>query len=137
MRTHYGFDARRFLPPGRDPEGGYARFLASQLELDDAIVLVAERESRVVGYVYAGLEPLSWKELRGSAGFIHDIVVDESAHRAGVATELLEAAIDWLREQGAPQVMLWTAVQNDGALRLFTAAGFRRTMIEMTRDLTP
>ena len=32
----------------------------------------------MVGYVYAGLEPLSWKELRDAAGFIHDVVVEES-----------------------------------------------------------
>jgi ribosomal protein S18 acetylase RimI-like enzyme len=78
---------------------------------------------------------MSWRELRGPAGFIHDIVVDESARQTGVARALLSAAIDWLREQGAPRVMLWTATQNDRAQRLFEAAGFRRTMVEMTLEL--
>ena len=32
----------------------------------------------VVGYVYAGLEPQSWKELREACGFIHDVAVDEA-----------------------------------------------------------
>ena len=36
--------------------------------------------------------------------------------------------------QGAPRVMLWTAEQNTSAQRLFARLGFRRTMIEMTRD---
>jgi RimJ/RimL family protein N-acetyltransferase len=31
--------------------------------------------------------------------------------------------------------MLWTAEQNLAAQRLFEQAGFRRTMIEMTREL--
>ena len=30
-------------------------------------MLVAEVDGAVVGYVYAGIEPLSWKELRTSA----------------------------------------------------------------------
>jgi hypothetical protein len=34
-----------------------------------------------VGYIYAGLEPLSWKELRDEAGFIHDVVLAEEARR--------------------------------------------------------
>jgi ribosomal protein S18 acetylase RimI-like enzyme len=135
MRTHYAFDAERFLPPGDDAESGYAWFLETQLNHADAVVLVAERDGTVVGYVYAGLEPLSWKELRGPAGFIHDIVVDETARRSGSARQLLQAALDWLRARGAPRVMLWTASQNVTAQALFDTAGFRKTMIEMTLEL--
>jgi ribosomal protein S18 acetylase RimI-like enzyme len=136
MRTHYAFDSRRFLPPGDAPEEGYAWFLETQLRQPDAVILVAERDGHVVGYVYAGLEPLSWKELRGPAGFIHDIVVDEHSRHRGVARELLDAAVVWLREHGAPRVMLWTATPNARAHRLFQAAGFRQTMTEMTLEVS-
>ena len=135
MRTHYAFDPQRFLAPGDDAAGGYAWFLETQLREPDVVILVAEDNERVVGYVYAGLEPLSWKELRGPAGFIHDIVVEEQARGGGVARELIAAAITWLRQRGAPRVMLWTATQNEGAQHLFEAAGFRKTMIEMTFEL--
>ena len=137
MRTHYAFDPERFLPPGDDPEGGYAWFLDTQFDERDVVVLVAERGAGIVGYVYAGLEPLSWKELRGPAGFIHDIVVDPPARSTGIAHQLLTAAIKWLRMRGAPRVMLWTAAANHDAQRLFDATGFRRTMIEMTLELSP
>jgi ribosomal protein S18 acetylase RimI-like enzyme len=135
MRTHYAFDPHRFLPPGDNPEAGYASFLETELREPDVAILVAERDGQVVGYVYAGLEPLSWKELRGPAGFIHDIVVADDARGTGVARELTAAAVEWLRPQGAPRVMLWTAAQNQRAQRLFDAAGFRTTMIEMTLEL--
>ena len=135
MRTHHEFDSARFMAPGDDPQGGYAWFLGTQLRDPDVVVLVAERAGAVVGYVYAGLEPQSWKELREPAGFIHDVVVNDAGRRAGVATTLIEAAIAWLRERDAPRVMLWTAEQNIGAQRLFAKLGFRRTMIEMTREL--
>lgn len=135
MQIHYGFDQRRFMAPGTNPGEGYSWFLGSQLHEEDVIVLVAERAESVVGYVYAGLEPRSWKELREPAGFIHDVAVDESNRRTGVATALIEAAIEWLRSQGAPRVLLWTAEQNGVALSLFSRLGFRRTMVEMTREL--
>ena len=135
MRTHYAFDRDRFLPPGDDPEGGYAWFLDTQLDEPDVVVYVAAQGKDLVGYVYAGLEPMSWKELRGPAGFIHDIVVDEHARGAGIARALLSAAIAWLRDHGAPRVLLWTATQNERAQRLFEASGFRRTMIEMTLEM--
>jgi GNAT superfamily N-acetyltransferase len=89
----------------------------------------------VIGYVYAGLEPLSWKELRDACGFIHDVVVDERGRRGGIATALITAATEWLRQHGAPRVMLWTAEPNEGAQQLFARLGFRRTMVEMTLEL--
>jgi ribosomal protein S18 acetylase RimI-like enzyme len=135
MRTHYDFDAQRFLAPGAGTESGYAHFLGTMLESPEDCVFVAEEQGSVVGYVFAALEPLSWKELRGPAGFIHDVAVAEEFRRSGAGTKLMEAAIGWLRERGAPRVILWTAAPNDGARSLFHQLGFRDTMIEMTREL--
>jgi GNAT superfamily N-acetyltransferase len=135
MRAHYDFDPKRFMDPGTDPAEGYAWFLGRQLKDNDVVVYVAEQDDDVIGYVYAGIEPISWKELRDECGFIHDVVVDERGRRTGTATALIEKAVEWLRERGAPRVMLWTAEKNAGAQQLFAKLGFRRTMIEMTREL--
>jgi ribosomal protein S18 acetylase RimI-like enzyme len=135
MRTHYAFDAKRFLPPGESAESGYAWFLGSVLDSADGCIFVADEAGEVAGYVYVALEPLSWKELRGPAGFVHDIAVREETRGAGVAKQLLAAALDWLRERGAPRVVLWTAAPNEAAQRLFHGLGFRDTMIEMTLEL--
>jgi len=135
LLLHHGFDPDRFMAPPADPEAGYAWFLGTQLKEADAAVFVAERSGTVIGYVYAALEPQSWKELRDEAGFIHDVVLAEEARRLGIASVLIEKACEWLRSIGAPRVVLWTAEKNEGAQRLFTRVGFRRTMIEMTREL--
>ena len=135
LRAHHQFDPERFMAPGRNPEAGYGSFLRSQLADDDVVVFVAVRDGEVFGYVYAGLEPQSWKELREACGFIHDVAVDESARRGGAATALIDAATEWLRARGAPRVVLWTAEPNEAAQRLFARRGFRRTMVEMTLEL--
>ncbi len=135
MRTHYEFDRLRFLSPGEGSAEGYASFLGSVLGESGNVVFVAEVDGAIAGYVYAALEPLSWKELRGPAGFIHDLVVDGSAQRGGIATQLMDKATAWLREQGAPRVMLWTASPNAAAQTLFKRLGFRDTMVEMTLEL--
>ena len=135
MRTHYDFDPLRFLPPGEGTSHGYASFLGHVLSSPDACIFVAESEGAVTGYIYVALEPLSWKELRGPAGFIHDVAVTEAARRAGLGTALMDAALAWLRERGAPRVILWTAASNEGAQALFRRVGFRETMREMTLEL--
>jgi len=135
LQTHYAYDRDRFMAPGDEPEEGYAWFLGTQLREPDVAVFVAEHDGAVLGYVYAGIEPQSWKELREEAGFIHDIVVEQPARRAGVANALMEAALHWLRSRGVPRVVLWTATQNLGARHLFERLGFRQTMVEMTCEL--
>lgn len=135
MRVHHDFDTQRFLSPGTDSESGYAWFLGRQIEDEDCLVLVAELDGVVIGYVYAAVEPLSWKELRDEAGFIHDLVVDPAHRGSGAGSQLLDAAIEWLRGRAMPRVVLWTAEQNVGGQRLFARHGFRRTMVEMTKEL--
>jgi RimJ/RimL family protein N-acetyltransferase len=46
-----------------------------------------------------------------------------------------DATVAALAARGAPRVVLMTAERNETAQRLFARAGFRRTMIEMTREL--
>ena len=123
------------MAPSGNPESGYAWFLGTQLDESSVAVFVAERDGAVAGYVYAGLEPQSWKELREECGFIHDVVVKDEERRAGVASALMDAACEWLKSIGAPRVILWTAEGNDGAQRLFARLGFRKTMVEMTKEL--
>lgn len=140
MRAHYAFDERRFMAPGDDVEAGYAWFLGTQMEATGTLVLVAERVApeqpgELAGYIYAAVEPQSWKELRDQAGFIHDLLVAADARGTGVGQRLLDEAIEWLREQGMPRVLLWTATPNDKARRLFETRGFRSTMVEMTLEL--
>jgi ribosomal protein S18 acetylase RimI-like enzyme len=134
VALHHGFDAQRFIAPGPGTVRGYGRFLASQLDNKDAFVLVAEADGAAIGYVYAGLEGPDWMSLRGPAGAIYDILVDPHWRNRGAGKRLLDATLKELAARGAAQVVLSTATQNDAAKRLFAAAGFRSTMIEMTRD---
>jgi ribosomal protein S18 acetylase RimI-like enzyme len=134
VSVHHAFDADRFIAPGAGTQRSYGRFLASQLDQPDAIVLVAEDGDRMLGYAYAGLEGRDWMALRGAAGVIYDIIVEPDRRREGIARILLRAMFEALASRGAPRVVLFTATHNEAAQRLFAAAGFRSTMIEMTRE---
>jgi ribosomal protein S18 acetylase RimI-like enzyme len=134
VRMHHDFDPQRFMPATPRTQHGYASWLGSQLEEKTAIVLVAERAGEVVGYTYSGVEGPDWMALRGPAVVLHDIVVDPAHRRQGVGRALLEATIAALEARRVPRVVLHTAARNEAAHGLFEQAGFRRTMIEMTRE---
>ena len=84
--------------------------------------------------MYAGIEPVrGWHCARSRATCMTSSWTRPP--RKGMATALMEAALAWVRDRGVPRVVLGTAQQNDVAQRLFERLGFRRTMIEMMREL--
>jgi ribosomal protein S18 acetylase RimI-like enzyme len=135
VRAHHDFDPKRFIAATPQTERAYASFLGTQLEEPNVVILVAELDGELLGYSYAGVEGYDYMSLRGPAGVLHDIVVDPMHRRHGVGRMLLEATLAALAARGAPRVVLSTAEQNEPAQRLFARAGFRRTMIEMSREL--
>jgi ribosomal protein S18 acetylase RimI-like enzyme len=133
VRMHHALDPRRYML--REPlEIGYEHFFRSELEDPDAIILAARLKGEVVGYAYGRMEPASWNELREACGAIHDVFVDPPARRHGVAARLLRDLLARLEALGAPRVILLSAFQNTEAQRLFESLGFRKTMVEMTRE---
>lgn len=135
VRMHHELDPDRFIAATPRTRHSYGSFLGTQLEKPHVVVLVAERDGEVVGYTYAGVEGNDYMSLRGPAGVLYDIVVDPAHRGQGVGWLLLDATLETLKAKGAPRVVLSTAERNESAQRLFARAGFRRTMIEMTREL--
>ena len=135
VRLHHDLDPQRFIAATSGTESAYGSYLGSLLDNPDIVILVAERDGEVIGYTYAGVEGTDYMALRGPAGALYDIVVDPAHRGQGIGRKLLDATIEALKARGAPRVVLSTAEGNAVAQRLFEHAGFRRTMIEMTREL--
>jgi ribosomal protein S18 acetylase RimI-like enzyme len=128
VRMHHAIDPRRFMI--FEPiEPGYERFLTSEMK-NGAVVLVGLVGGKVAGYAYGRIEPRDWNALRDECGALHDIYVDETARRSGVARAILT---EFLARIGSERVVLMSAWSNVEAQALFEAMGFRRTMVEMTR----
>jgi len=134
VQEHHDFDGRRFLAARPRTPDDYASFLGSQLDDPDAVVLVAD-DGEVIGYAYAALEGYDYMSLRGPAAVLHDLIVHPDHRGRGVGRLLLNATLSYLTSRGAPRVVLSTAARNETAQRLFESSGFRRTMVEMTREL--
>lgn len=54
VRQHHSFDTRRFFLTD-DPESGYRWWFEKQLEADDSVLLVAEVDGALAGYLYGSL----------------------------------------------------------------------------------
>ena len=135
VEEHYRFDPLRFLAPMPDLPERYGGFLVSRHDQPGNVVLVAERNGAIVGYVFGAMEGFDYMSLRGPAGVIYDLLVDPEHRRQGVGAALMSAMLEALKALGAPRALLFTADKNRVAQDMFQRTGFRRTMIEMTREL--
>src|SRR5688572_2114210 len=133
VRQHHAFDAQRFFLTD-DPEGGYRWWLGQQLEDPDTVLLVAEVDGEIAGYLYGSVEERDWARLLDRHGAVHDVFVDARFRRRGLATALMQAGIAALRAKGTRQIVLSSATPNAEAQATFERLGFRRTMVEMTLD---
>lgn len=142
VRMHHEMDPRRFfLAAG--VERGYRDWFERELSQPQALLLVAtERPDRddshrePIGYCYGRIESRNWNLLLDRHAVLHDIYVSPRARRRGAARLLLEAFASRVAALGAPRIVLSTAYGNDKAQALFETLGFRRTMVEMTRELS-
>jgi dTDP-4-amino-4,6-dideoxy-D-galactose acyltransferase len=80
-------------------------------------VLVAERESRAVGYI-------TCKSCEPSTGQIGLLAVDAASVGLGLGSALITSALDWFRERVHQQVLVVTQGRNIRAQRSYQRAGF-------------
>ena len=92
--------------------------------------LVAELDGRVVGYIR--LRPPSKLPENAHVIQVQGLAVHPDARRRGVATGLLGAAEETLRERGTRKLTLRVLSTNEPAIRLYERQGFVRegTLLE-------
>jgi ribosomal protein S18 acetylase RimI-like enzyme len=116
------FDAyRRFY--GQAGDIARARdWVRTRLRLGESVVLLAEREGAIVGFVQ--LYRMFSSVRTAHTWILNDLYVDESARRGGAARALLDAAVAFAREDGAAGISLETTRDNGPARALYRAAGW-------------
>jgi ribosomal protein S18 acetylase RimI-like enzyme len=115
-------------------------------------VLVAEKDSRIVGFLEARISgggainrlkslmfrlTLLQEKNPTRYGYIEEVYVVPASRRQGVARMLIEGGIRWLKERGAREVAAGVWVSNRASLELFEKMGFAPTGLLMTRGLIP
>jgi ribosomal protein S18 acetylase RimI-like enzyme len=100
-------------------------FLHERFAHHESIILIALDEfGSVIGFVQ--LYPL-FSSVRGVRTYVlNDLFVAKHARRARVGRQLVVAATDFARANGAASLSLQTAVDNESAQSLYTSLGWKR-----------
>lgn len=126
MDHHAAIDP--YFEMGPDGPGNFERFVSSLLILEDARVLVAVEDGRVVGYCIGQVvmrPPVFKRELHG---FITDMTVTATRRRKGIGTLLLVGMKDWFRTKGIDRIELNVVPMNAAGYTFWRKQGFRDYM---------
>jgi len=118
-------------PPSAVSEPSESYFLGEMIRSGDTLVLVAEADAEVVGNVLVSVEQSSVSDHIG----VLSIAILEGWRDVGIGSAMVRAAQAWTRAQGLAKLALGVFPDNERAIAVYEHAGFRRTMIEMTREL--
>lgn len=131
---HQAWDSAKygFLP---HPERSYEKWLSNLLNNPQDLCLVAEESNQLVAFLIATVErEIPIYTLKNYA-FVHDLWVEPEFRHAGIARQIVEAAIAHFTQLGISQIRLDTAIANAAARKLFENCGFRASTIELLIEL--
>ncbi|MDP9372127.1 MAG: GNAT family N-acetyltransferase [Chloroflexota bacterium] len=103
----------------------------------NCLVLVAEHEGMVVGFIEASIRvPERPDEVTMPWCGINNLAVDDRWRRRGIGSALVEAAEAWARRKGLMQVRLEVFEFNSGARTLYERLGYRTISRHMGKPLS-
>ena len=110
---------------GKDMSAGAAReFIAERLRRQDSVILLARVGETASGFMQ--LYP-TFASLSLAPGWIlNDLYVDVQARGLGTGERLMEAARELALANGAAEILLQTARDNQVAQRLYERLGYQR-----------
>jgi ribosomal protein S18 acetylase RimI-like enzyme len=136
LRDHHA--SLSSMPPVRPVEDSWERRRGQYrewLSREGYVLLVAERDDRLIGYAMVSLDegPATWDVGRTTAE-IETLAVLESERRSGVGRALTEAATEVASEAGAGAVAVGVAHTNADAIRFYEREGFEPFYVLMLKS---
>jgi GNAT superfamily N-acetyltransferase len=124
---------RPFEESWRQRQGQYRGWLEGDT---DAVLLVAERDGRAVGYAMltAGPGAATW-DLGDPVAEMETLSVLPEERGSGVGVALMEASRRWALERGIRTIAVGLAHTNAGAERFYEREGFTPFYLSMVLDL--
>jgi GNAT superfamily N-acetyltransferase len=120
-----------------DAEARFRRWLGPVVEDPRTILLVAEDEGKIVGFLTAVVETDEPIYRCDEYALIRELWVEPAYRRRGAARALLELAASTYAAMGIKQLRVRTAVANESGRAALQSAGFRSETIDLLRELKP
>ena len=104
---------------------------------DSQLVLVAEKDGRLVGFLEASIRPFVEDCHSDQVGYLEGWFVEPGFRRYGIGRDLVRAAERWARKRGCTEMASDAEVGNDLSLEAHLKLGYKETsrLVHLRKDL--
>lgn len=128
-------DIDKYFTPSKDAEKIYRLFLKRSLELEDNIFLVAEDDSKLLGYAVAEIQSRSKVFVEDKNGYINDVFVIDEYRKKGIANMFLKEIRNWFISKDIKYVELTVHPNNEIGRKTWSKLGFKDFELKQRIDL--
>lgn len=113
----------------------WGAYVTEHLKSDEAVVLAAEYEGRIVGYCVGLIQhkPLVYRETL--YGYIDNLGVLDEYQRMGIGEQLYKQVREWFEARCIKRIELFAASRNERSTAFWRKMGFRTFMENMFSEI--
>lgn len=135
LQYEHKFDATIDIHWLEEKEG--AEFLRERITDKNGIVLLAESDDKIIGYLAGGLvEPEPFRNLPANSVIeLEEIFVDQNFRGHDIGGKLLSNFMDWAKMRGASRMKVVVSASNHGAIGFYKRMSFKEYDLILEREL--
>ena len=133
MECHLRFD--EYYRLGFNARVSYSEYFERLVRSEDAVVMVAEDNGTIVGYLAAKIEDRPPVFEEDKRGWVDSVYVLENYRGQGIGRKLTEETLKWLKNKGIKQVELSVDSKNEFGYKVWKSLGFETWQIIMKKSL--
>ncbi|KXA89483.1 hypothetical protein AKJ57_05270 [candidate division MSBL1 archaeon SCGC-AAA259A05] len=116
---------RRWMELTEDASEKSRSHFKNQIEQDDNLVLLAEKDNEIIGYIVASLEERPPIFKKRKLGKLNELFVNQDYRNEGLGKKLVENAKDWLKDKGVNLLKVRILEANKKANKFWKSRGFK------------
>jgi ribosomal protein S18 acetylase RimI-like enzyme len=105
--------------------------LGGLIESDEAEVVVAEYEDKIIATGYARIKPGKAEYIYGSYAYLGFICVLPEYRGQGIVSMILKYLIAWSHSKNISEIKLEVYAGNEAAIKAYEKMGFKKNIVEM------
>ncbi len=131
------FRMRKALWDATSDEDHHAELLDILDHADSQLVLVAERNGKLIGFLEASIRPFVEDCRTENVGYLEGWYVEDEFRRTGVGRELVRQAENWARQKGCVEMASDAELGNEQSIAAHNKLGYGETsrLIHFRKDL--
>lgn len=131
---HRKFD-RNYYAPSANAAGEFCAYLKKIINDDNFLILVADTDDIISGYIMGWLElrPPIYRKRR--LGYISNFFVDKKVRGSGIGFKLYKRIEKWFRNKGVHFIEIRASTANKNALEKFYRYGLKMISTAFLKEL--